>query len=256
MVTNSPDSGLLITLPMTVDLMRLAASLEVKGGSRKLAKVLRTAWRTQSCLADLQHAQGTCDALESFSAAAASLEPAAILHTQSALLTTAILLYARATTNSSSKSNERGSIQLDLGKLTRTQQSDHDTLIRVRNSALGHVESGASIAGDYWHRDFLFAKRCDATNWQVASASTSIGFTFAMLNVLKRQLPVASGQLRLKCGERLEGAMNALRELKLSDADFRRYQVNPIEWFGSVEAAQMALAGNPGEELSAWTPLL
>src|SRR3546814_14909920 len=69
---------------------------------------------------------------------------------------TAILLYARATATSGSKS-ERGSVQLDASKLSPEQQADHDMIIRLRNGAIGHVEQGARIEGDLWHRDFLFA---------------------------------------------------------------------------------------------------
>lgn len=42
--------------------------------------------------------------------------------------------------------------KLDPNKLTEAQQKDHDTIIRLRNAALDHVETGAKIAGDYWHR--------------------------------------------------------------------------------------------------------
>lgn len=157
-----------------------------------------------------------------------------LLYIQSGILTTAVLLYARATTTSSSKKTERGSIQLDMSKLTKRQLEDHETLIRIRNGALGHVEQGARIAGDYWHRDFLFGKRSGLGNWEVASASTSIGFHNATFETLQRQLPVAAKQLEAKCRERIEGAMAAIRELNLSDADLLRYQVDPIDRFGSV----------------------
>lgn len=256
MVLKSPSGGLLLPLPATVNLIRLAASLEVRGVSRKLTGALRTAWRAQSCFADLRQAQGACGALDSLAPAAASLEPGALLHIQSSVLATAILLYTRATTTSSSKRNERGSIHLDLAKLTPQQLDDHNTLVRVRNGALGHVEGGANIAGDYWHRDFLFAKRSGPSNWEVASASTSIGFHIATFEMLKRQLPIAAEQLEAKCRERIEGAMEAIRELKLSDVDFLRHQVNPVEWFGSFDVARMALSAGSGDELSGWTPLL
>src|SRR3546814_11200986 len=70
---------------------------------------------------------------------------------------TAILLYARATATSGSKS-ERGSVQLDASKLLPEQQADHDMIIRLRNGVIGHVAQGARIAGDLWHRD-SYARR-------------------------------------------------------------------------------------------------
>lgn len=255
MVLKSPAESLTIALPATVDLMRLGNALESKGVSRKLARALRTAWRAQSCFADLGQAQGACDTLDTLTPAVIG-DPGVLLHVQSSLLSTAILLYARATTTSSAKANERGSIQLDLAKLTAEQVEDHNTLVRVRNGALGHVENGAPIAGDYWHRDFLFAKRVGATNWEVASASTSIGFHLETFTVLKRQLPVSAGQLQSKCQERIAGAMDVIRELNLRDIDLLRYQVDPIQWFGSLPTALMALGVKSGEEASGWTPLL
>lgn len=249
-------TGLLVPLPITVNLMTLASSLEARGISRKMAGALRTAWRAQSCFADLCQAQGACDALDALAPTAAALEPGTLLHIQTGVLATAILLYARATTTSSSKRSERGSVQLDLAKLTPQQLDDHNTLVRVRNGALGHVESGAKIGRDYWHRDFLFAKRSGLDNWEVASASTSIGFHIEIFETLKRQLPIASEQLEAKCRERIEGAMVAIRELKLRDADLLRYQVDPVQWFGSFEAAWMALKTGSGESASGWTPLI
>ena len=255
MVLNSPG-GLLVTFPITVDLMKLAASLEARGISRKLAGSLRTAWRVQSCLADLRHAQGACDSLDTLSRFAETLDAATAHHLRSGALVSAILLYARATNTGGPKKAERGAIQLDPAKLTPSQVADHEAIIRVRNSALGHVESGAKIVGDYWHRDFLFAKRAGRANWNVAAASTFIGFHDATFAMLKRLLPVAAAQLETKCQERLEGAMQVIRDLGLSDVDLLRYQVNPVEWFGSLQAAQMALGGKPGEEYSGWTPLV
>jgi len=246
----------LVTLPLTIDLMKLGLSVEARGGSKKLARALRTAWRAQSCFADLRQAQGTCEALNSVAVSGASLEPNILQHVQSGLLGTAILLYARATSSSSAKANERSATQLDLGKLTPSQVTDHQTLLRIRNGAIGHVESRADIAGDYWHRDFLFAKRADVTNWEVASASTSIGFHRDIFFVLKRQLPIAAAQLQEKSQERIQGAMDAIREMGLTDADLLRHQVDPVQWFGSAHAALMILTTKSGEEGSAWTPLL
>src|SRR3546814_19010802 len=80
----------------------------------------------------LEQAQGACDALAQVTKAADGIDPLALLYVQSGLLMTAILLYARATATSGSKS-ERGSVQLDASKLLPEQQADHDMIIRLRN---------------------------------------------------------------------------------------------------------------------------
>ena len=244
----------MIELPVTVDLLKLASSIEARGGSKKLAGTFRMAWRAQSCVADLRQAQAACDVLDKLPPLASTLDPATLLSMQSALFASAVTLYARATATGGSP-RERGSIQLETAKLTAQQQQDHDTLIRLRNSALGHVESGATIAGDFWHRDFLFAKAVAPGNWQIACASTSIGFHFEAAEMLKRQLPIATQLVLMRCRERIEAAMAALRELNPTSSSLSRYQVDPITWFGSVETARMALEGEPGDELSSWGPL-
>ena len=246
---------LLVPLPVTVDLMKLAASLEARGISRSLAGSLRTAWRAQSCLADLRHAQGACDSFDALSHLAGTPDAPTLFHLRSGVLASAVLLYTRATSTSSGKKTERGAVQLDASKLTTDQRADHDAIVRVRNGALGHVESGSKIVGDYWHRDFVFAKQMADGNWNVAAASTSIGVHDATLAALRRVLPVAVAQLEEKCRKRLEGAMQIIRDLDLKSEDLLRYQVNPVEWFGSIEAALMALSGKPGEEYGGWMPL-
>jgi len=246
--------GIPLTLPVTVNLMKFATSIEVKGGDKRISSALRQAWRAQSCSADLEQAQGACDALAQVTKAADGIDPLALLHVQSGLLTTAILLYARATATSGSKS-ERGSVQLDASKLSPEQQADHDMIVRLRNGAIGHVEQGARIAGDLWHRDFLFAKGSGAGNWEFSSASLSIGFHIEVSETVRRQLPVASAIVKAKCHERLDKAIAVIRDAKLSDQDLLRYKVDPLEWFGSIETALMVFSGGPGTETSAWLPL-
>ena len=126
-----------LPIPVTVDLQKLPASLEVRGGNRRLATALRNAWRAQSCVADLGQAQSACDALDTSSSQTA-FDDATLWQLQTGLLTSGVLLYARATSTGGSR-KERGSIQLELGKLTAEQRTDHQTLIRLRNSVLGHV---------------------------------------------------------------------------------------------------------------------
>ncbi len=254
MAVSPLGGGTPFALPVTVNLMKLASSIEAKGGDRRISSALRQAWRAQSCSADLEQAQGACDALAQLTENSGSIDPLSLLHAQSGLLTTAILLYARATATGGSKS-ERGSVQLDASKLTLEQQTDHETIVRLRNGAIGHVEQGAKIAGDFWHRDFLFAKSTSPGDWEFSSASLSIGFHLEVTEILRRQLPVATMIVKTKCQERLAKAIAVIRDAKLSDKDLLRYKVDPVEWFGSIEAALLIFSGGPGTETSAWLPL-
>lgn len=247
---------LAISLPETVDLMKLAASLEIKGASKKLTGALRTAWRTQSCLSDLRHAKGSCDSIDALFRVRSQFDDSSYQHLRNSAFVTSIILYARATSTSSGKKNERGSVNLDVAKLAKNQREDHDLIIRLRNSALAHVERSSQIHGESWHKDFLFAKRSSLNNWEVASASLSIGFLDRTLDALKRQIPIASEELEKKCRERLNGAIHAIRELNLVNLDLERYRVDPIEWFGGYHAAKLALGAEQGEEVIGWLPLI
>ena len=241
-------------LPDTIDLLALAEALERRGGKRKLAGALRTAWRAQSCVADLRQAEGICETLNELTAGSSTCGGPSLLNIQSSLLSTAILLYARATSTGGSQ-GERGPVQLQPSKLTPSQREDHKTLVAIRNVALGHVQTNTSLAGDSWHRDYLFAKRVQPGTWGIASGSTSIGLHFEALAILRRQLPVALEIIVARSRERIDEAMQALVETRPSEETMLHHQVDPVVWFGSLETAEAMLAGRPGEELSAWLPL-
>ncbi|HEY0013237.1 MAG TPA: hypothetical protein VGB79_10360 [Allosphingosinicella sp.] len=241
-------------LPVTIDLLALAKALERRGGKRKVVGALRSAWRAQSCVADLRQAEGICETLDQLTAGSSTFGAPSLVNIQSSLLSTAILLYARATSTGGSQ-GERGSVQLEASKLTPGQREDHKTLVAIRNRALGHVQTDTSIAGDFWHKDFLFAKRVQPGTWGIASGSTSIGLHFEAMTILRRQLPVALVILTARSRERINEAMQSVEETHPSEATMLRHQVDPVAWFGSLETAQAMLAGGPGEESSTWLPL-
>jgi hypothetical protein len=238
--------------PITVDLMGLANQLIATGGKRSVVGVLTNAWRAQSCVADLRQAEEMRAQINRLPGTGAGFSEVANL--QTGLMTSAVILYARATHTSGSK-RERGSIQLDIKKMTPQQQTDHRALIRIRNGAVAHVEANEQIAGDHWHANYLFAKRVREGTWAYASGSTSIGINFDVVRILERQIPVATQMLRAICQKRLDDVELALREARISEATILRHQVDPLEWFGSPEVAQLMLRGRPGEESSLWLPL-
>jgi|APEBP8051073178_1049388.scaffolds.fasta_scaffold18173_1 hypothetical protein len=94
MIFDLPNNDLPLPLPITVDLMKLGSSVEAKGGGHRLAKSLRTAWRAQSCLSDLRHAQGICDVIDTVSHLVDTLDTGTYFHVRSGMLATAVVLYA------------------------------------------------------------------------------------------------------------------------------------------------------------------
>lgn len=103
-------------------------------------------------------------------------------------------------------------------------------IVRLRNGAIGHVEQGARIAGDLWHRDFLFAKGRGAGNWESSSASLSIGFHLEVSETLRRQLPV--GVDRYSVEGNLRGGARYLRQ--------------QLDTFGQHHLALAAYNAGPG----------
>lgn len=235
--------------------MGLADHLTAVGGKQRVVGALTNAWRAQSCVADLSQAGAICHQIGNLPTSVLDLLSfPELANVQTSLMTSAVILYARATHTSGSKS-ERGSIQLDLKKMNAQQQEDHQALIRIRNGAIAHVETNERIAGDHWHANYLFAKRVRERVWAYASGSTSIGINYDAVRILQRQIPVASSLLLAICRKRLDDVERVLREAAISEAMILQYEVDPLEWFGSPEAAQLMLRGNPGEEISDWLPL-
>lgn len=240
-----------MSIPPFVNLSSLAAELERSAKDNKLRMALKQAWRAQSCLGDLTQAKDCCSLLRSMVGRPRKADTAELLTVERALLTTAVVLYARATSTSGQK-GERGSIQLERGKLTKEQWEDHQSLLEVRNQALAHVYSSQEVGSYLWHRELFFAVEVKAGCWKTASATNQIGFHAATLDRLERMLPIASGIIMERFQKRMSAISARINEGDVPQSLMLAHQFDPVKAFGSEEAIRTLLASTSQKEVAFW----
>ena len=226
------------------DLVSLAASLKKTGKHGSLHKIVESAWRAESCLGDLKQSNDCCAVLR-LSLATKSEDVSPQQHTiDRALMTTAMLLYARATSTSSAKEGERGAIQLERGRLTKEQWADHEALLGVRNQGIAHVNRRHSVDERAWHKNVFFAIRYPNGAWRAASASNETSFHLPTLDRLERMLPVATAVIFSQFNKRMKAVSTALNTANLPEKVFLDHVFDPVVAFGSVDAVNRLLGAS------------
>lgn len=238
-----------MTFPSFTNLTVLIGKLEKLGKYGELRKTLMQAWRAQSCLADLKQAQDCYDVLQGILKRPGTEDTPELLTTERALLITAIMLYARATSTSGHK-GERGSIQLERGRLSPDQWKDHQAIIEVPNRAFGNVYSSQAVGGYYWHREMVFAVERPSGMWEAASASNQTSYRKDTVKSLGRMLPVAKGIVKEKFQRRLGAVTEKINAASVPRELFIECQFDPARAFGGEEAVRRVLAGKQGGEAS------
>ncbi len=237
-------------MPRFVDLYALAADLDRKKGGKELRFALDQAWRAQSCLSDLRQARDCCDVMASDFTVSSNLHRETI---KRSLLMTGIGLYVRAT-STSGKSGERGSIQLDEGRLTPDQRADHKLLIAIRKQALAHVRPETEIAAHRWHDEVFAAVEQIDGSWQTLSGTRQTGFHTDSYARLKRMAPVAHEIVLDVYGRRSQAVTDRFNAARPNKELFDRHCVDPVATFGSAEAVKHILSQQGVKETSFWSP--
>ena len=240
-----------MTFPPFTNLTALIGSLEKLGKYGELRKTLVQAWRAQSCLADMKQSQDCYDVLQGILKRPRSADTPELLTTERALLVTAIMLYARATSTSGQR-GERGSIQLERGKLSPEQWKDHQALLDVRNQAFAHVYTSQVVGGYQWHREIVFAIETPSGAWKPASASNQTSYHKGTVESLGRMLPIAKRLVKEKFQKRLAAVSQKINEASVPRELFVACQFDPVAAFGTDEAVRGVLAGGQAGEASFW----
>lgn len=243
------DDTILALLPLFTDLKALAEE-RARHGNVSLRAMMTQAWKAQSCLGDLRQAMDCAVVLRRHAKTATKKGSAETLVIEKALLTTAIMLYARAT-STNGQGGERGSIQLAEKHLTPEQWADHNVILDVRNQAMAHVYSGRRFSEHDWHKEKFFAVSFGNNHWKPASATNQTSFHAATFDRLERMLPVAHAALKAKFLERM-GAVAKAVNTELKQEVLRKHAFDPVATFGSVEAVREVLAGSENTEASFW----
>jgi len=240
-------------LPVFTDLRALADELARRGDTKLRAQVTQ-AWRVQSCLGDLRQAMDCVVALKNLINRPTGEESNTLSASERALMTTAILLYARAT-STGGNTGERGSIQLDKEKLTPEEWNDHTVIVDVRNQAMAHVYSSRPLDDHEWHRAVFFAVHIGEIAgrhvWKAASATNQTSFRRATLDRLERALPTAHREMKAKFQKRMDAVSKTINEELKGEALFK-HVFDPVPSFGSVAAVEAVLGGAPDGEASFW----
>ena len=240
-----------MSFPPFTDLQALASKLKANGKHAVLQKTLMQAWRAESCHGDLKQSKDCCGVLRELLGRPKADYPPAMHTTERALLTTAILLYARAT-STSGKAEERGSIQLERGLLTNDQWQDHQELIGVRNQSLAHVNPAHTVGSRIWHKVMLFAVLTPGGSWRAASATNETTFHTETLVRLERMLPVANEIVLRKFNKRILAVTTQLNDAGIEERIFFEHQFNPVEFFGSEDIVKRLLKGSSKETDAFW----
>lgn len=236
-------------LPPFSDLGALADQL-ARAGRPQLRGMISQASKTQSCMGDLRQAIDCVSVLAKMVGRTKSEDTSELLATECALLTTAVMLYARATLTNGRR-GERGPVQLDESKLTPEQWRDHCLLLDVRNQALAHVYSSKEVADHNWHRGLFFAVSTMRGDWKVASSTNQTSFHQPTYLRLQNLLPVAHENLRTKFLKQIGAVTDHINREVRADM-LLQHLFDPIEAFGSLEGVQRVLAGAGPGEASFW----
>lgn len=226
--------------PPFTDLLALSKDLKRTTKQKKLSETLLQAWRAEACLGDLLQASDCCQRLRNMVDQNDRSHDPGEQTVIKALQTTAVMLYARAT-STSGKAGERGSIQLNKQSLSSEQKEDHDDLISLRNQALAHVNPNHKIGDQLWHKVILFAIPNANGQWVPAAATNETTWHRATLERLERMLPVAIEFVGERFKVRLKAVQEGLDEAGIGEALLRKHLFDPLKIFGSEAVVKRIL---------------
>lgn len=227
--------------PPFIDLRDLESRLADDPAFRPLRRMLRRTLLAQSCTADLQQASDCVASLDALPQLFGRAVTAHRITIEASLLTTAVLLYARATGGSDSR-GERGSIKI-ASKLTPEQGIDHQAIISLRHRAFAHVYTNEPVGDEpSWHSDLIFAVATER-GWKPGAAANRVQLNPKVVERLRRQIPVARALLYFKFQERMDQLTDLLNSMPIDVKVWAESFFNPVEVFGSPEAVQQVLGG-------------
>lgn len=223
-----------------VDLLAVAAELERREPSSKLAAALKNAGRAQSCVADVRLARTTLEALAQLRGKGRWAPAVQLTAAEHALLANSVFLYARAVATGA-KQGERGHTPI-RAKLSAEDQRRHDRVINVRNTALAHVRANEKVSDDLWHREIVFAVEQPDGAWLPAAVSRRVQANRSLESDLRSLLPTAEDELRAIYFRRLTYATELLQKVPSLLQVLEKHLLDPIEVFDSESEAAKALS--------------
>jgi hypothetical protein len=199
------------TIGPTFDLGALARYLVSERKHLKLAGAIEGVIACHSLQSDLVIASETLDELEAVIATRSGSDSATLRSVEQALLSSAIVLYARAT-----KTTSRQRKVFDpRSKFTAAQLIVHQELCDLRDDAIAHFGSGGSYLGE-WQAETAMLQCIDG-KWKVGTTSRRQSVDRALLQRLRGQIAVALDILRELYRQRNDAVIDALHEAYEND---------------------------------------
>lgn len=231
------------TTPEYLDFAGIAHTVDELKRDRRLGDMVRRAGIAQSCIADLREAADCVEAadrsIDGWSEEAVRRDNSVV---EAALLLSAVVLYARAT-STDAKKGERGPVQI-ASTLNPEQRVDHEALLTVRNRALAHVYAGDHVDGVRWHQTAICLVSGD-DGWQGAALVRRVSVERETLARLKRQIPIATDTIQAVFQKRLAQALTLLTESVTAvefDVIRRKHAFDAVRFLGSAATVEEVLA--------------
>lgn len=239
-------------IPEAVNLTAIQEKLAESGRLPEVEKKVRAALIAQSCLSDIRQALECVAAIKRLRGGDHPTLGNDDLDTaEMALLSTAVSLYARATSTQAQRrpgaKRERGPSQI-ADAMPAELLEDHLLLLDIRSQAIAHVYFDENLGGAKWHVAALLAIRCE-DHWMPAGMSRRLIFDAPTFGRLDRVLPAANDILKRRVTAKIDEVAQALNKNDSPELQelFKGNMLDSAEFFGSEDIARRILTNNePG----------
>jgi hypothetical protein len=160
-------------------------------------------------------------------------------------LTTALVLYVRATRGGTKQSGDRGSVKIDH-RLTPQQRQTHAKLVDLRNGAIAHVRRGSEYAGTAWNEDLVLAIE-DKAGFEIKAVSRTVINHDEVWRDVGNLAPVAYNIMVENLWAQRTEIEQAVETNAVLRNELRKHGVDPTAFFKNEDTARYFLnrrAGN------------
>lgn len=222
-----------------LDVGALVAELGGDASFLPVLRKLRAARGVQSCLSDLRLAQDHIETLEHSLKVGGMSEVVQRRSIETALSTSAVLLYVRAT-DDDGRGSGRGSVKV-TAKLSEDAKLAHKRLVKLRHTAIAHIDDGNAPPEYSWRETIIFGRWHGGWNLGVTTRQTTR--SESVLSDLKLCLSEAEPLLAAKATKRINELTEALSVVPAEVFD--RHTVEADKFFGGEALAAALLNSAP-----------
>ena len=222
------------------NLTALSERLFAEGHLQSLAGKIQRAQELASLHADLMMAIETLDALDALTATPAAPDDFARSITEAALMSNAVVLYARAT---KTKSDERNDFDLS-SRFSPEEKVVHQELVDLRDKAIAHFGSGGSYLGE-WKAELVVLEASVKGDGRVGVATRRKMLDKNLVKRARVQIEKACTLMRGISREKVDEVTDELNKLAAEDIvqinkEIHQHPLNFPVFLTSPDAAEVA----------------